>query len=248
MRRFTIAPERVEGGRVEFDREESRHLARVVRLRPGAVIIATDGAGRDYTVRLDEIGERAVGHVLYVSSGPAESPLAVTLVQGVPKGDKMEAIVRAVTELGVARVAPALCERTVVRLEPSGWRERTRRWNRVAREAAKQAGRAVIPVVEEPRPLDAWLETARASLALCCWEGEPTPLAHLLSRLTAPQTASVIIGPEGGLSRAEVERASTAGWQIAGLGPRILRTETAAPAVLAILQSRFGDLGAGRPA
>jgi 16S rRNA (uracil1498-N3)-methyltransferase len=248
MRRFTIAPDRVHGNRVEFDREESRHLARVVRLRPGAVIVATDGAGHDYTVRLDEVGERSVGHVLFVSSGPAESPLAVTLVQGVPKGDKMEVIVRAATELGVARVAPALCERTVVRLEPAGWRERVRRWNRVAREAAKQAGRAVIPVVEEPRSLDAWLEAAHAPLSLCCWEGEPTPLAQILSAVAAPHTVSLIIGPEGGLSRAEAEKAAAAGWRTAGLGPRILRTETAGPAVLAILQSRFGDLGVPRPA
>jgi 16S rRNA (uracil1498-N3)-methyltransferase len=245
MRRFTIAPERVDGSRVEFDREESRHLARVVRLRPGAVIVATDGAGRDYTVRLEEVGERAVGHVLFVSSNPTESPLAVTLVQGIPKGDKMEAIIRAATELGVVRVAPAMCERTVVRLEPARWRERARRWNRVAREAAKQAGRAVIPIVAEPRPLDGWLEDAKASVALCCWEGERTPLAHVLSALTAPRSASVIVGPEGGLSDAEVERASAAGWLTVGLGRRILRTETAGPAVLAILQARYGDLGVG---
>src|SRR5215470_6401430 len=101
-----------------------------------------------------------------VPPGASESPLAITLVQGVPKGDKMEAIVRAATELGVARVRPALCERTIVRLEPSRWRDRARRWQRVAREAAKQSGRALVPEVEMPRPLAECLDP-KPDLALC---------------------------------------------------------------------------------
>src|SRR6185436_7630090 len=157
MRRFTLQPDQLADGRVTFDAGESNHLARVLRLRPGDTIVATDGAGHDYTVRLESLGEAAVGTVLAVTSGAAASPLAITLIQGVPKGDKMETIVRAATELGVARVLPALCERTIVRLEMPRWRDRARRWQRVAREAAKQSGRAVIPEVETPRPLSEWL-------------------------------------------------------------------------------------------
>jgi len=242
MRRFTLPPERVVDGRVTFDAEESRHLARVLRLRPGDTVIATDGAGRDYTVRLDSVGEPATGTVLAVARGAPESPLAITLVQGVPKGDKMEAIVRAATELGVARVRPALCERTIVRLEPGRWRDRARRWQRVAREAAKQCGRAVIPEVEAPRTLAECLAGGPADLGLCFWEGGGLPLAGALAAAGAPRSALLVVGPEGGLAPAEVEAARARGLTIVSLGPRILRTETAGPAVVAILQSRFGDL------
>jgi 16S rRNA (uracil1498-N3)-methyltransferase len=248
MRRFTIALDRITGGRVVFDPDESRHLARVVRLRPGAVIVATDGTGRDYTVLLDEVGEQAVGHILAVGTGRPESPLAITLVQGIPKGDKMETIVRAATELGVVRVVPAVCERTIVRLEPSRWRERARRWQRVAKEAAKQTGRAVIPAVDLPRPLGDCLAVVPGSLALCLWEADAPPLGDALrQRPPGPGAAAVLIGPEGGLAPAEVSAAVAAGWRVAKMGPRILRTETAGPAVLAVLQFHFGDLGRGDP-
>lgn len=249
MRRFTIAPDRREGGRVTFDRDESHHLARVLRLRPGDTVIAVDGSGHDYTVRLERVGEgEATGTILGVATRAVESPLAITLVQGVPKGDKMELIVRAATELGVARVVPALTERTIVRLEPARWRERARRWQRVAKEAAKQSRRAVIPEVAVPCPLDEALERAAgAVLRLCLWEGEAMPLARILDALDAPPaTVAVLVGPEGGLGRDEVTRARALGWQAASVGPRILRTETAGPALLAILQHRWGDLGKDR--
>ena len=241
MRRFTLPPDRLVAGRVTFDAGESRHLSRVLRLQPGDTVIATDGAGRDYTVRLESVGETATGTVIAEAAGVPESPLAITLVQGVPKGDKMEAIVRAATELGVARVRPALCERTIVRLEPARWRDRARRWQRVAREAAKQSGRAVVPEVEMPRPLSDCLGPS-ADLALCLWEGGGEPLGSVLSAAGAPGTAMVIVGPEGGLARAEVDGVQAAGVTVVSLGPRILRTETAGPAIVAILQSRLGDL------
>jgi 16S rRNA (uracil1498-N3)-methyltransferase len=244
MRRFTLQPERLADGRVTFDAGESRHLTRVLRLRPGDTVVATDGAGRDYTVRLESLGDAAVGTVLAVAAGVPASPLAITLVQGVAKGDRMEAIVRAATELGVARVLPALCERTVVRLEPSGWRDRARRWQRIAREAAKQSGRAMIPEVGVPRPLGEWLAAGdKADLDLCPWEGGGAPLGGVLAAAAGARSARVVIGPEGGLAHGEIDRARAHGLTVVSLGPRILRVETAGPAVVAILQSRFGDLG-----
>jgi 16S rRNA (uracil1498-N3)-methyltransferase len=243
MRRFTLQPEQLVDGRVTFGADESRHLARVLRLRPGDTVLATDGAGRDFTVRLDGLGEAVTGTVLAEAAGAAGSPLAITLIQGVPKGDKMEAIVRAATELGVARVRPALCERTIVRLEPARWRDRERRWQRVAREAAKQCGRAVIPEVEAPRPLAEWLTVGEpADLALCLCEVDGTPLGRVLAAAVSPRSAIAVVGPEGGLAKAEVELARSRGFTVVSLGPRVLRTETAGPAITAILQSRFGDL------
>jgi 16S rRNA (uracil1498-N3)-methyltransferase len=243
MRRFAITPDAIAEGRVTFDAAQSRHLARALRLRPGDTIVASDGSGRDYTVRLDTVGPRATGTVLGDATGAAESPLAITLVQGLPKSDKMEAIVRAATELGVAAVQPAVTARTVVRLGASAAGERTARWQRVAREAAKQCGRRIVPAVAAPAPLDVCLRLARDSdLALCLWERTAPPLVTALGA-GSPRRAAVLIGPEGGLEAAEVEAARHSGWQVVSLGTRVLRTETAGPAVIAILQSRFGDLG-----
>src|SRR5688572_6994125 len=224
MRRFAITPEAVADGRVTFDAPQSRHLARALRLRPGDTIIASDGSGRDYTVRLDAVGARVTGTVVGEATGAAESPLAITLVQGLPKGDKMEAIVRAATELGVADVRPALTMRTVVQLGASAAAERAARWQRVAREAAKQCRRGVVPVVAAPAPLAACLAVARDSeLAVCLWEGDAPPLATALPAARL-RRAAVLIGPEGGLEAAEVEAARRAGWQIVSLGARVLRT------------------------
>ena len=242
VRRFTIAPERIDGDRVAFDSEESRHMAAVLRLAPGDLVIAGDGRGSDYTVRLETLDETATGTIVGVTASRAESPLMVTLVQGIPKGDKMEQIVRAATELGVARVLPALTERTIVRLEASRWRERARRWQRVAKEAAKQSGRAVVPAVETPRPLVDCLDPEDADLAVCMWEGEAPPFGDVLARVRAPRAVRVLVGPEGGLARSEVAAAKARGWSTASAGPRILRTETAGPAIVAVLQFVFGDL------
>jgi 16S rRNA (uracil1498-N3)-methyltransferase len=244
MRRFAIAPERVVDGRVTFDALETRHLARVLRLGPGDTVVATDGAGHDYTVRLDVVRPRAAGVVVAVAEAAAESPLAITLVQGLPKGDKLETIVRAATELGVTRVVPALAARTVVRLAERQTAARVSRWQRVAREAAKQSRRRVVPEVAPPRPLDACLDLARdVDVALCLWEDETSALGAALAEMAPARRVAVLIGPEGGLERREVDAARARGWRVVGLGARIMRTETAGPAIIAILQSRWGDLG-----
>src|SRR5438128_1643192 len=243
------------------DRNESHHLTRVLRLRSGDTVLAADGAGREYTVRLERVGERATGTVLAVATRETESPVQITLVQSVPKGDKMESIVRASTELGVAQVVPVLTARTVIALEPGRWRDRARRWQRVAKEAAKPGGRAVVPTVNAPRPLaDVLARDEPADLRLCLWEsaitatgqgGEQTRLPGTTLAaslpLTLPPAARIhlLVGPEGGLSQGEVENAQARGWTIVGVGPRTLRAETAGPAIIAVLQARFGDLGVG---
>ena len=247
MRRFTIAPERISGDRVAFDADETRHLVRVLRLGPGDVVTATDGRGGAWAVRLLTVGDEATGTIVGAASLAAESPLAIALVQAVPKSDRMDAIVRATTELGVARILPALTERTVVHLDAAQVGARARRWQRVAREATKQCGRAVVPIVEAPRPLAEWIASEQgADLRLCFWETEGAPLSRVLERRDRPRSASVIVGPEGGLTRDEVASASSAGYVAVTLGERILRTDTAGPAIVAMLQYALGDLGGAR--
>ena len=249
VRRFTISPERISGDRVVFDAAETRHLVRVLRLHPGDLVIAADGHGHAYRVRILTLGATATGAIVGGASAAEESALTISLVQGIPKGDQMEVVIRASTELGVARILPALTERTVVRLDAARWRDRARRWQRVAREATKQCGRAVVPSVEAPQPLADWIAgDDPTDVRLCLWEGEGTPLRRLIERLPrGPRRVSVIVGPEGGLTADEVATARRAGYTPVTLGHRILRTETAALTIVALLQYTLGDLGGDGP-
>jgi 16S rRNA (uracil1498-N3)-methyltransferase len=245
MRRFTITPAGRDGARVRFDREESHHLARVLRLAPGDTVVAVDGSGRDYTVRLDTVSAESTGTIVGEATRDTESPFPITLVQGLPKGDKLEAVIRAATELGVVRVRPALTERTVVRLDAVRGQTRLTRWERVAREATKQCGRGRVPAVDPPRSLAEIIEAPATpgELRICLWESARAPLASTLRALaTVPTSATVIIGPEGGLTSEEATAAGQAGWHVVSFGPRLLRTETAGPAIVSALQARYGDL------
>jgi 16S rRNA (uracil1498-N3)-methyltransferase len=244
MHRFAIAPERIDGRQVTFDRAETRHIARVLRLGPGDLVLATDGQGHEYTVRVDTLGSAATGTVLDVSQRSTESPLALTLLQGIAKGDRMERIIRAGTELGVSRIVPVFTARTVVGLEAGRATERTSRWQRIAREAAKQCGRSVVPEVMGPRPLDQALEVGDpAGLRICLWEEERRALGAVLHGAPGRVRAvALLVGPEGGLTSVEVDHARAQGWEVAGLGPRILRTETASLAAIALTEAVLGDL------
>ena len=244
MTRFHIRPESISGDRVVFDGEETRHLARVLRLQPGALVHAVDGKGRELTVRLVRVDSRvAEGDIVERGVRASESPFPLTLAQGLPKGSKLETVIRMATELGIVLVIPLLLERTVVRPDPKESSHRLLRWRRVAKEAAKQSGRGAIPDVRAPIAFDQWLDEPRApGLLVCLWEGERVPLSRVLPTSPPPQ-ATVVVGPEGGLTQKEVERLRAAGAVIGGLGPRILRTETAGPIAVALLQSRYGDLG-----
>ncbi|MEK7372146.1 MAG: RsmE family RNA methyltransferase, partial [candidate division NC10 bacterium] len=206
MPRFYLRAEAVSGPRVTFDAQETRHLARVLRLRAGDVVHAVDGQGQELTVRLTQVSRRsAEGLILGREAGRSESPLLLTLVQGLPKGDKMEAIIRMATELGVTRVVPVITERTVVRADATRGAGRLLRWQRVAREAAKQCGRTVIPEVTPSRALAEWLgDGSPEGLLLCLWEDERACLADRLP--PAPvAAATLVVGPEGGLAADEVE-------------------------------------------
>jgi 16S rRNA (uracil1498-N3)-methyltransferase len=243
--RFHIRPESIRGNRVVFDGEETHHLTRVLRLQPGTLVQAVDGQGHELTVRLVRVGPRAAeGDIVDRAVRATESPFPLTLAQGLPKGSKLETVIRMATELGIVLVVPLLLERTVARPDPKESSHRMLRWQRVAKEAAKQSGRGTIPDVRAPITLDEWLDEPHApGLLVCLWEGEPVPLSRVLPA-TAPPRATVVVGPEGGLTQKEVDRVRAAGAVVGGLGPRILRTETAGPIAVALLQSRYGDLGA----
>jgi 16S rRNA (uracil1498-N3)-methyltransferase len=241
-----VRPEDVVDDRVTFDAGETRHLTRVLRLGAGDIVEALDGAGSMLTVRIERVSPRgAEGAVLSRAAHRAESSLRLTLAQGIAKGDKMESIIRMATELGATQVVPLATARTVVRMEPGRKGARWTRWQRVAQEAAKQSGRSVVPDIAPPQRLGEWL-TARGpeGLLVCLWESAPSPV---VPQLPPPPIAraTLVIGPEGGLEAAEAEALGNAGAIIGSLGSRILRTETAGPVGLALLQTRYGDFGGG---
>ncbi len=246
MARFHVRPDAIQGPRVRLDPEESHHITRVRRLGPGDVVELFDGAGHHYQVRLEALTPQGIeGTVLASSESVTESGLSCTLVQAIPKGEKMEWIVQKATELGVTRIVPLLTARTVVYLSPPRANNKLRRWQRVAKEAAKQSGRGVIPVIERPIPLKELLHVLPSTdLALCLWEGAEEPVSAVLDRARgAVRHAVLLVGPEGGWAIEEIADIHARGISTAGLGPRILRTESAALVGLALLQFRFGDLG-----
>lgn len=247
MRRFRVRPEDIVGDRVTFDAEETRHLRRVLRLGTGDIVEALDGAGTMLTVRIERVGTRgAEGAVLSRAAHRTESPLHLILAQAMAKGDKMETIIRMATELGVTQVVPLATSRAVVQVDPGRRPARMTRWQRVAEAAAKQSGRAVVPDIAPLQPLDEWLAAREPGrLLVCLWESAQAPL---VPQLPPPPIAHVtlVVGPEGGLEAAEAEALGKAGAIVGSLGTRILRTETAGPVGLALLQARYGDLGGGR--
>ncbi|ORJ61272.1 16S rRNA (uracil(1498)-N(3))-methyltransferase [Geothermobacter hydrogeniphilus] len=239
MRRFFIDPQLLTEEQIRLPEEILRHL-RVLRLQPGMEIELLDGAGLSCSCELLELDRRRGLARVKKRHRVSENTLPLTLLQGLPKGDKFDLVLQKGTELGISRFVPTLCERC----QPSG-RPRLPRWQRIIREAARQSGRMLLPELAEPLPLGDALNRCRSELRLVPWEQDTTPLQAVLPS-TAPRDAAILIGPEGGLSAAEVEMAQQQGFIPVSLGSRILRTETAGFAVAGILQYLYGDLGTNR--
>ncbi len=236
----------VPSGEVTVTGNAGHHLARVTRVRPGDRVVLFDGAGHE----CDGAVTDSHGDTVRLSVGPLRAGVGadrgqVTWLQGIPKGDKLETIVRQATELGVSAVWPVFTLRSVP--QPRGAREgtRTERLRRVAEEAARQCGRADLPDVADARTLDEALDALAGTptvLRLVAWEEATRPLTSALAGPLGP--CAVLAGPEGGLGRDEVGRAMDRGFIAVSLGPRILRTETVAPALLGALAVLRGDLTA----
>ena len=253
--RFFVDPGQIAGELISIVGEELVHLERVLRLQAGAAIIVCDGSGREYQAVLREVGrELAVAQITAICQSKTEPRLRITLVQGLPKADKMDFIIQKGTELGIHEFLPVMTERTVVRLEGSKARRRMERWQRIAQEAAKQSRRAVIPKVNGPITWQACLARYRempvGALGLFPWESATGKLLRDVLPNTwesndshHPLEVWICIGPEGGWSPEEAEAAGLANLIPLSLGSRILRTETAGMVVAALVLYASGDLG-----
>jgi 16S rRNA (uracil1498-N3)-methyltransferase len=224
------------------------HAVRVLRLRTGARLVLFDGSGTDFHAEITEIaGGHVRARILDRIAGLPDSPLAVTLVQGVSRGERMDWTLQKATELGVHRIQPVLTARSVVRLDEQQGAKRLRHWVAVVVGACEQCGRSLLPRVEAPETLSQHLAQSAKGLRLMLHPLGENSVAESLARHAAASAGGapsleLLIGPEGGLDEAEIAAARRAGYLGVRLGPRILRTETAGIAALAILQAMAGDL------
>jgi len=217
------------------------HVSRVLRLRAGAPIVAFDGSGGDYRCEILAIeGDRVRVRVGSRTPGLPESPLGITLVQAVSRGERMDWTLQKAAELGVRAIVPVLSARSVVRLDDKQAAKKLRHWQAIVAGACEQCGRSVPPEVHAPQELAAYLANApREGQRFVLSPSGPASLAGLAS--VTPRV-KLLIGPEGGLDDAELERAAQAGFAPVRLGPRVLRTETAGIVALTVLQALWGDL------
>lgn len=240
MARVFVNPEALRGGRATLDADAHRHLIKVLRLTAGAPIRIFDGRGCEIEARIESVGKASLEVSLGERRRLASPTCSITLIQSVPRGERMDLIVQKTTELGVAHIVPVLSQRGMAKPPPG----RTRRWQSIAEEAARQSGRADVPSIAEPVPLATALGPAGTDpdqVRLLLWEDEHQ---GSLVRALAPEVKHValLVGPEGGFAATEVSACRQAGFRPVGLGPRILRTETAAIVAVALAQAAAGGL------
>lgn len=222
--------------------QAAEHVARVLRMNTGDALTVFNGDGYDYATMIVSVGKRDV--VVRIDGREEvanESPLQLTLAQGVARGEKMDLIVQKATELGVACIVPLFTERSEVKLDPARAEKRLQHWRAVAASACEQSGRVRLPEVMPAQPLQTWLEgLANDGAQRLALLPEGTQRAREVR--FSESGGLLVVGPEGGLGERDVAALREAGFQGLQLGPRILRTETAGLAALAALQALHGDL------
>lgn len=243
MPKFFVPPESIQKDWVKITGDDARHISKVLRKKKGDIIEVSDGK-KDFKVVLDSIDIKTVKGKIIAQKSSKQVDVEIVLLQGIPKAKKMDLVIQKATELGVKKIVPVITERTVVKLDSQKSKNKHRRWTKIAKEAAKQSGRSIIPRVEPVMDLDdALLFSKDADLALIPWEKENN--AGLKSFLTgkAYERVVILIGPEGGFSSEEVDKAARFKFKPVTLGPRILRTETAGIFLLSVIMYELGDMG-----
>jgi 16S rRNA (uracil1498-N3)-methyltransferase len=242
LARFHVATA-APGAHVTLPEHTAHHAREVLRLRSGAAVRVFDGHGAEYEATLDEVSRRSVSaHLLRAVAAAPESPLHLVLAVSPLKGDRMELVLQKATELGIAEIWPVVTERTDAAARPALQGTRVERWERVASGAAEQCGRAVVPGIAGTSTVAALLAQPfdGTRVALLETPGHPSlpTLPHESGR-----PLLLLVGPAGGFAPSERELLRSAGFLPASLGPRILRSETAAVAAVAVAQATWGDLG-----
>ncbi|MBV2127741.1 16S rRNA (uracil(1498)-N(3))-methyltransferase [Arsukibacterium indicum] len=222
-----------------LDDDAANHVGRVLRMQQQQVLQLFNGDGNNYAATITEVTKKQVMvTITAVEANPVESPLQIHLGQAISRGDRMDFAIQKAVELGVTEITPLFTERCGVKLDGERLTKRNEQWQKIAISACEQSGRSVIPTVHPALPLQNWLAQNTNSLQLTL-----DPRASVsIKTLTASQKIRLVIGPEGGFTDSEVAATSQAGFTGIQLGPRVLRTETAALSAISALQLQFGDL------
>jgi 16S rRNA (uracil1498-N3)-methyltransferase len=253
-RRFYAAPETITDSVITLSPDESHHLTRVLRLRAGDDAFTFDGIGHEYRCRVTLVDRRGAQlEIVEAMTDEVESPIAVTLAQSLAKGEKFDFIVQKATELGVRRIVPLITENADVKLNDERAEKRMERWRRIALEALKQSGGRRLVDIAHPATITDFFNSTTAPdavdssaapgpLPLVFSEHGGVPIATAILRINPTLPVAAFVGPEGGWSNDELDLLKSRGAVFVTLGPRILRTETAALVAVTLLQHQLGNL------
>lgn len=241
------------GDTITLDAQATVHIARVLRLKPNDAVIVFNGRGGEFHGRILSQEKRSTVIVLETyDERSAESQISITLAQGVSRGERMDYTVQKAVELGVTQIIPLMTSRTSVNLDSERRQRRQEHWQTIVQSACEQCGRNTVPMVTEVQEFSTWLSHLNANQAESHNETKNMPVTKLVLYHKAEHSmASVVpessdflllIGPEGGLNESEINAALQVGFIPVRLGPRVMRTETAAMVALTVLQSQWGDL------
>lgn len=246
MPKFFAAREKITENQIIIDTEDVSHISRVLRLGEGDVLTVCDSQGTDYEAEIVTLGQKEIVCKINSRSASASEPnIRVTLFQGIPKASKMEYIIQKTTELGITEIVPAKLSRCVVKIDnKKDEAKKLERWQKISESAAKQSGRGIIPKISQIMTLDEIIEKSKEfDLFFVPYEcEEQKKLREVLLSKKDVKSVGFLIGPEGGFDIAETEKLRNAGIDTVTLGKRILRTETAGEAVLAMTMYEIGDI------
>lgn len=225
---------------VELTKEASNHLLNVLRLKDGHPLVLFNGDGNEYSAELKHKSKRSAEAIVQTKLGiSVESPLNIHLAQGISKGDRMEFVIQKAVELGVTEITPLITERCAVKLNSERWEKKHLQWQKIAISSCEQCGRNVVPTINSPISFSQWIQQSTNQIRLTL---DPKAENRLNQIHYLSNGVRLMIGPEGGLSEHEIYQAAEHGYHGVTMGPRILRTETAALSAIAALQSIYGDL------
>jgi 16S rRNA (uracil1498-N3)-methyltransferase len=247
VHRFIVDPKSIHNGHLRIYGDDLKHLRKVLRLGPGDSINVFDGTGKEFEAKLLSVDKTcALAEITASFQTEAEPEINLTLFQGLLKGEKMDLIIQKGVELGVRSIIPVITDRTVVQVDNNKSEKKALRWSKIAREASKQCRRAMVPHILEPISFDeAISESKRYEAALLLYENESkkclkeTLKCYIINKI---KEIALFVGPEGGFTPHEIEKYTNSGFDVAGLGRRILRAETAAISVISIIMYEMGEL------
>lgn len=244
MYHFFVSEEQINGENAYIEGSDVNHIVNVLRMKPGEELLISVKGDWDYLCKIIDIETDRVNLKVLESMEQRELPVNITLLQGIPKSDKLEMIIQKAVELGVSEIIPVKTKRVVVKIDEKKADTKVNRWNAIAESAAKQSKRSIIPKVSEPMSIDNALEIVKDfGVKLIPYENADgiDKTRKILDSMDKTKNIAVFIGPEGGFEEAEVEKIKNSGFEVITLGKRILRTETAGLALLSNIMIRLED-------